>query len=195
MKPETERRISLAEAGDIPKILEIANWAATNTTSNFATEPESLESWMSAWQETSHMYPWVVAKSGSNVIGFAKAAPHRNRGAYAWTAEVSVYVQHDFQGRGQGRALYRRIIPLLRHQGYVTLLAGITSPNPASERLHTRFGFTRCGIFHRAGWKHGEWQDVGYWELHLQPPGFEPQAIKPVLDAWSTSSIGSRAPV
>ena len=124
----------------------------------------------------------------------ARPSPHRSRGAYRWIAEVSVYIDEAWQGRRVGSSLYRVLIPLLREQGYVTLLAGITSGHAASERLHQGAGFVRCGTFHRAGWKMGAWHDVGYWELHLQPPSIAPSPIRPVRDVWAAFAAGRGAP-
>jgi L-amino acid N-acyltransferase YncA len=174
--------IRFAQANDISAILAISNWAAANTPANFAIEPESLDSWMESWTKTHTMHPWLVAIEGTTVVGFAKASPHRGRCAYAWTAEVSVYVQHDHHGRGIGKALYAQLIPILRDQGYVTLIAGITLPNPASERLHESFGFKPIGVFRRVGWKFDHWHDVGYWEAMLHDAG-TPGTIRPVNDA------------
>jgi GNAT superfamily N-acetyltransferase len=66
----------------------------------------------------------------------------------------------------------------------MTLLAGITPPNDASERLHAAAGFRRCGTYHRAGFKFGEWHDVGYWELHLLPQHLPPAVTRPVAEVW-----------
>ncbi len=178
--------ISRATKSDVPKILELSNWAAEKLVANFATEPESLGQWTEAFEQTNATHPWLVAKGGEDLLGFAKASPHRARGAYAWTAEVSVYVRPDLHGQRIGTRLYERLIPLMRAQGYVTLLAGIAAPNPASERLHAAFGFTRCGAFHRAGWKFGRWHDVGYWELHLQSGDGVPSALRPVDAVWGS---------
>ena len=183
MNTQTSTSIVLATERDVPKILELSNWAAEKTPANFATEPEPLATWLASWEQTNERYPWLVAKRQDDVLGFAKASPHRARGAYAWTAEVSVYVRGDVHGQRFGTVLYRHLIPLLRAQGYVTLLAGITSPHPPSERLHAAFGFTRCGTFHRSGWKFGQWYDVGYWELHLRGDD-APRAIRPVGEVW-----------
>jgi phosphinothricin acetyltransferase len=176
--------IDIVGAGenDIAPLLELSNWAALHTPANFATEPEPLAAWLQSWRETKEMYPWLVAKADGRVLGFAKASPHRSRCAYNWTAEVTVYVHPDTHRRGIGRRLYARLIPLLRAQGYVTLLAGITPPNPGSEGLHAAFGFIRCGTFHRSGWKFGQWHDVGYWELQLQPDGAPPRPLKSVRE-------------
>jgi phosphinothricin acetyltransferase len=176
--------ITLAAPDDLPAILAISNWAAEHLTANFATQPETLEAWRTSFEETRAQHPWLVARDGGRVVGFARSGPHRSRGAYAWTAEVSVYVDPAAHRRGIGAALYARLIPTLRAQGYVTLLAGITPPNPASEGLHQRVGFVRCGTYHKAGWKFGGWHDVGYWELHLQEGDAAPSPIRPVAEVW-----------
>jgi len=173
-----------AELDDVPGILALANWAAEHTHANFATQPETLEAWQDAWETHHEKYPWLVSRADGKIIAFAKAGPHRARGAYAWIAEVSVYVQPDLHRRGLGCALYGKLIPLMRAQGYMTLLAGITPPNPGSEGLHAAFGFQKCGVFHRAGFKFGRWFDVGYWELHLQAEDHAPAPIASVDSVW-----------
>ena len=80
------------------------------------------------------------------------------------STEITVYVHPDHQGHGVARALYRRLIPTLEAQGYRSLLAGITIPNPPSVRLHESFGFRRVACLERVGWKFDRWHDVGYWE-------------------------------
>ncbi len=179
--------IELAGADDIDRIAALANRAGETGTANFATEPEPTGQWLGDWRATAATHPWLVARSGG-VVGFAKASPHRARGAYRWTAEVSVYIDEAWHGRGIGTSLYRVLIPLLRAQGYVTLLAGITAGHAASERLHERAGFVRCGTFHRAGWKFGAWHDVGYWELQLADA--EPGPIHPVREMWAARAAG-----
>ena len=97
---------------------------------------------------------------------------------------MSVYIDERRQGRGIGTALYRLLIPLLEAQGYVTLLAGITAGHAASERLHARAGFVRCGTYHRVGWKDGRWLDVGYWERQLGDGG-APSPVREVAAVWA----------
>jgi phosphinothricin acetyltransferase len=182
--------IELARPGDLGRIADLANRAAQTGVANFATEPEPLAHWQREWAATSEYHPWLVARAGGRAIGFAKSSPHRARGAYGWTAELSVYIDEAWHGRGIGTALYRVLIPLLRAQGFVTLLAGITAGQVASERLHERAGFVRCGTFHRAGWKHGAWLDVTYWELDLQPGSGAPGPIQRVGASWVARAAG-----
>jgi phosphinothricin acetyltransferase len=177
-------RIDLAGRADVPHALRFANWAAEHTPANFALGPEPLDAWLAEFDHRHAMYPWLVARTDDGVVGFAKASPYRARGAYAWTAEVTIYVDEAAQGKGVGKALYGVLIPLLRAQRYVTLLAGITTPHEPSERLHASFGFTRCATFHRVGWKFGRWHDVSFWELPLQAEGTAAEVIRTVQHVW-----------
>jgi len=185
--------IELAVAGDLPRIVALSNLAAATTTANFATEPEPVEEWAESWRRTAALHPWLVARAGDQLVGFARTGPHRSRGAYAWAAEMSVYIDPAWHGRRVGSALYAVLIPLVRAQGYVTLLAGITAGHGASEALHRRAGFVPCGTFHRVGWKLGGWHDVGYWELQLQPADHVPAPVTPVAEAWAAVAQAPRA--
>jgi phosphinothricin acetyltransferase len=177
-----ELRIELADASALPRIVDVMNWAAANTIANFATEPEPLEMWVDAWQRTRHHHPWFVARSGPEVVGFAKSGPHKARQAYAWFAEVTVYIDPAFHGKRIGTSLYEVLLPTLEAQGYTALLAGIAGGHTASERLHQRFGFARCGTFARAGWKFQRWHDVGYWQKSLRDEHHVPGPVRPVAE-------------
>ncbi len=184
--------IRLAELDDLPAILAISNWAAINTAANFALEPETLESWQGEWREAHELYPYLVAVDDHNtIVGFARAAPWKGRCAYTYSTEVTVYVHPDHDGQGIGTALYGRLIPILKAQGYHTLLAGITQPNEASVRLHESFDFKRAALFERVGWKFDQWHDVGYWELLLQTETARPSPIVAVREAASGMDLGA----
>lgn len=173
--------VELARRDDVAAILEISNAAAADGIANLSTKPEPLSDWLAAFDRDQAQFPWLVARDGERVVGFAKASPYRARDAYAWTAEVSVYVSAP--RRGLGRALYQRLVPLLRAQGFCVLLAGITQPNHASVAFHEAFGFRRCGTYTRVGFKNGAWHDVGYWELQLHGDA-PPAPRKTVAECW-----------
>lgn len=119
--------------------------------------------------------PWLVAEQDAAVIGFAYAARHRERAAYRWSADVSVYLAAPATGRGVGRALYDALLPEVAALGYVSVFAGIALPNAASVRLHESVGFTPVGVYRDVGFKHGQWRDVGWWQRRLvDPPPGEP---------------------
>lgn len=182
--------IELATRSDVAAVLAIANAAAALGVANLATEPEPLEAWLAAFDATHERYPWLVARERGRVVAFAKAGPHKRRGAYEWSAEVTVYVDPAFHRRGLGRRLYGALIPLMRAQGYATLIAGISLPNPGSEALHEHFGFERCATFRRIGYKAGQWRSVGYWEKHLRAGPEAPEPIRPVLECFTAAEVG-----
>lgn len=119
-------------------------------------------------------HPWLVAEEGGEVRGYAYACPHRERAAYRWAVDVSVYVDAAERRRGHGRRLYEALFERLRAQRFQVACAGITLPNQASVGLHERLGFAPVGVSCRIGWKLGAWRDVGWWQLELVPPGEGP---------------------
>lgn len=186
--------VRLATNADLPGVLSIGNRAIEQTAASFHVQPQSLAALDAEFQSSHAHYPWLVAcDEAGGVIGFARASAWKGRCAYAWSAEVTVYVRPEHHGRGVGRALYERLIGTLQAQGYRTLLAGITLPNPPSVRLHESFGFRPAGEFRRVGYKFGRWHTVGYWQLELGDAAAPPGEIRPVtegFDAAATAPLG-----
>jgi L-amino acid N-acyltransferase YncA len=118
--------------------------------------------------------PWLVCVDAQRVAGYAYASKHRERAAYRWCVDVSVYVRDGFRRTGVGRALYASLFALLRLQGFCAAHAGITLPNEASVRLHESLGFRPVGVYPRVGFKLGRWHDVGWWQLPLRDRSGEP---------------------
>ena len=121
----------------------------------------------------------AVAHAGpGEVVGFAYGSPHRDRAAYRWAAEVSVYVSASRHRQGVARALYGALFELLERQGFRMLLAVIALPNEASVSLHEALGFELLGVYRQIGWKNGSWHDVACWQRQLgaagAPPGDPP---------------------
>lgn len=112
-------------------------------------------------------HAYLVAEDQHGVAGFAYGSPHRDRPAYRWACEVSIYLHERTRGRGIGRALYEDLFARLAERGFRVVLAGITLPNPASVALHEACGFEPVGIYLGIGWKAGNWQDVGWWQKRL----------------------------
>jgi phosphinothricin acetyltransferase len=129
-------------------------------------------------------WPWLVFDDGGTVRGYAYAGPHNERAAYRWSVSVAVYVGDGARRQGVGRRLYETLFRLLVVQGYFKAFAGVTLPNPASERLHESVGFTPVGTYHGSGYKFGAWHDVRWYERELQPERAappEPTAIGEVV--------------
>ncbi len=115
--------------------------------------------------------PWLAAIVGDRIAGYAYASRHRERAAYRWSVDVSVYLDSRARGRGIGRALYEELFSLLERQNFHHAYAGITLPNDASIGLHRALGFEPIGIYRRVGWKAGAWYDVAWFGRDLRADG------------------------
>jgi len=115
--------------------------------------------------------PWLLAEEGGRALGYAYAAPFRPRAAYRYTAEDSVYVAPDAQGRGVGRALLQAIVAACEARGLrrLTALIGDTG-NTASIALHAACGFERAGLLPAVGFKHERWVDAVWMQRALGDP-------------------------
>jgi phosphinothricin acetyltransferase len=136
-----------------------------------APDAGQLAQRIASYQST---HQWIVAEHGDELVGYAYGCPHRERTAYRWAADVSVYVDQRFHRRGFGRALYEELLALLRDQGFYVACAGITLPNAGSVGLHESLGFRPVGVYRRIGFKLGSWWDVGWWQLGLRESDGEP---------------------
>jgi phosphinothricin acetyltransferase len=124
-------------------------------------------------------HPWLVGERDGAITGFAYASAHRNRSAYRWAADVSVYIAAAYHRQGVGSALYEALFERLREQGFLIACAGITIPNPASVALHESLGFELIGVYRRIGYKQGAWHDVGWWQLALGEQTAPPAEPRP----------------
>src|SRR5437868_3352900 len=121
----------------------------TDSAASFEERPPTPEEFGQRIERISKTHPWLVADDAGRVVGFAYGCPHRERAAYRWAADVSVYVDPKRHRRGYGRALYRDLLALLAAQGLYIACAGVTLPNEASVALHESLGFAPVGIYRR----------------------------------------------
>jgi L-amino acid N-acyltransferase YncA len=166
--------IRLATEADAAQILEIYAPFCRGTTVSFETEPPTLAEVRRRIAKTLAAFPWLVCDDDGRILGYAYASTHRERAAYVWSVEVSVYVREGRRRRGLGRALYTSLFAILRLQGYRNALAGVTLPNPGSEGLHGALGFQPVGIYRHIGYKGGGWHDVAWSQLTLREPESDP---------------------
>jgi phosphinothricin acetyltransferase len=143
-----------------------------HTPISFEMEPPSVEEMRGRLAKVLGPYPWLVCEGGGEVLGYAYATQHRERAAYRWSVDTSVYVRQGRQRRGVGRALYTSLLAGLPLQGFVNAYAGVTLPNPASVGLHEAMSFEPVGVYRQVGFKCGSWHDVAWYQRPLQPrPG------------------------
>jgi phosphinothricin acetyltransferase len=167
------RHVTGADANQIAAIYDPL---VEMTAISFEEDPPGPEEMQRRIEARSPHHPWLVIEEAGQILGYAYAAPYRERPAYRWSVETTVYLHPDHRGRGLGRALYTSLLEMTRHRGFAGAFAGITLPNPASEALHRQVGFRSIGVLPRAGFKLGEWHDVAIWHrpLATTTPPLEP---------------------
>ncbi len=159
--------------------------AGTVSFENEAPDARGMRTRMTA---SDGLYPWLVATTGEAgaeeaILGYTYAAMFKDRPAYRWTVETTIYVSGAVQGQGTGQLLYDALIDTLSAQGFVQAIATISLPNDQSIQLHEKVGFRRAGQYREVGFKLGRWLDVGIWQRELNdavvPPG-EPRKFSDV---------------
>jgi L-amino acid N-acyltransferase YncA len=129
--------------------------------------------------KNSKHHAWLIAELDGEPVGFAYGSQHRERAAYRWAADVSVYINRRAHRRGIGRQLYSELLQTLTGLGYYVACAGITLPNEPSVALHESFGFVQVGVYRNIGFKFGAWHDVGWWQTELRPATVDPPPAEP----------------
>jgi phosphinothricin acetyltransferase len=115
-------------------------------------------------------WPFLVAEEAGIVSGYAYVTQFRDRAAYRFTAEDSIYVRPDRMGRGIGTALLEALIESSAAYGFRTIVAVIGGAEPASIALHRKSGFREVGRLENVGFKFGRWLDSLYMQRELPVP-------------------------
>jgi phosphinothricin acetyltransferase len=153
---------------DATAICEIYNYYIVNTAISFEEEPLSTAEMEGRIRTISATYPWFVREEGGEVLAYTYINTWRERAAYRYAAELSIYVKKGHEGRGLGGELMAHLLGAVKKTEIRTLVSGITIPNERSIALHEKFGFREAARFHGIGFKLDKWLDVGYWELVIK---------------------------
>jgi phosphinothricin acetyltransferase len=159
------RNVALADA---PALLDIYRPYVTDTIVSFETEPPSPAAFIERIEKYQRAWAWLVAEVDGKLAGYAYGSPHRERAAYRFATETSVYIHPQFHGCGLSRQLYARLFEVLAAKGYCNAYAGVALPNAASIAAHKAAGFTEIGVFQRVGYKFDRWHDVQWLQRALR---------------------------
>lgn len=186
--------IRLARSEDARALLAIYTPYVTGTPVTFEYEVPSAEEFAGRIRSVQADYPYLVCERNGEIAGYAYAHRYKERAAYQWDAELSVYLDETHHGRGAGRALYGALIELLRMQNVKNVYGCLLHPNPRSERLHEALGFTRVGFFPRTGYKNGAWRDVVWYGMQISACLDAPEPLRPIgaLDAAAVNAVLAR---
>ena len=152
---------------DASAIANLYNYYVINTTITFEETPINKKEMGNRIQNHQPEHHWMVVDLDNKIVGFAVANSWKNRSAYRFTKEISVYIAPNNQRNGWGKQLYTKLLKILQKEGIHTVLAGITIPNESSIKFHESMGFEKVGHFKETGFKKKKWLDVGYWEKKL----------------------------
>ncbi len=160
--------IRQATAEDSAEILKIYSRYITETAYTFEIEPPSLSDFTKRVAAIVDYHPYLLYVCDEKIVGFAYACTHRERLAYRFDVDVSIYLDMDYKGFGIGTKLYNMMFNILKAQGFYNVFSAITVPNLPSEALHKKFGFSEIGIFNNTGYKFGSWHGVRWLQKVLR---------------------------
>ncbi|MBT3983932.1 MAG: N-acetyltransferase [Bacteriovoracaceae bacterium] len=152
----------------IERCLEIYSPYISNSHISFENKVPSLSEYRMRVKKYSAQYPWIVAIESGQVLGFAYGAEFKQRQAYQWSVETSIYLSENAKGRGVAGKLYDSLFDYLDKAGYYNAFAGIALPGDISVAFHEKFGFNKVAHFKNVGYKNEKWVDVGLWQKEIK---------------------------
>lgn len=166
---------------DAPAIAAIYAHHVLHGTASYETvPPDAAELARRIARVTGAGAPWLVAESTTGeLLGYAYAAQFRERAAYRFVCEDSIYIRDDARGQGLGKALLGALIEACTAAGFRQMVAVIGGAEPASAALHASLGFAPAGRLEGIGRKQGRWLDTLYMQRPLGPGSCEPPAMEP----------------
>ena len=164
-------RIRAAKREDAQELLELYAPYVEKTAITFEYETPSLEEFTARIEYTMKRYPYLVVEVDGRIEGYAYAGVFKDRAAYDWSAETTIYIAHDSRKSGLGRMLYEALEEKLKAMGIQNMYACIAYLDVEDEYLtknsaefHEHMGFSKVGVFHKCGYKFGRWYDMVWME-------------------------------
>jgi L-amino acid N-acyltransferase YncA len=172
--------IRAARLSDARAVAAIYAHHVAHGTASFDTVPRSQADVAARIEQcSSRGWPFLVAESGEEVLGYAYATQFRDRPAYRSTCENSIYIHPDHLGQGVGQRLLDALVMAAVESGFRQMIAVIGGAEPASIALHARAGFVEAGRMRAVGRKFGQWLDTVYMQRSLGPGAAAPPEIEP----------------
>lgn len=152
--------LRMAEKKDIVNILNIYKPYVVSTPITFEYEVPSIELFCERFETITKKFPWLVCEYNNKIVGYAYTSPQKERAAYQWNCDLSIYIDEKYHKRKIATALCRSLIDISIKQNYRNMYSLITIPNPKSIGFHKSLGFEEVGIYKNTGYKSGNWYDV-----------------------------------
>jgi L-amino acid N-acyltransferase YncA len=137
---------------------------------SFELEVPSQEEFSNRIDTISKRFPYLIAEENEHRVGYAYASAYRDRLAYQWNVEVSIYVEEQNKKSGVATALYTQLFSELESIHICKAFAVIALPNDASVGFHNKMGFEKFATYKNVGFKLNQWHDVLWMEKTIQSP-------------------------
>lgn len=183
----TDITIRMATKADAKDILEIYAPYITDTAITFEYVLPSVEEFAQRIVSTLTKYPFIVALENNQIIGYSYASAFKERAAYEWAAETTIYLKQDYRGLGVGRNLYLALEDILMKQNILNLNACIAYTaiedkhlSNTSTYFHEHLGYTKVAHFSKCGYKFGTWYDIIWMEKIIGDHSVAPKSMIPI---------------
>lgn len=178
-------KIRIATEQDAEELLEIYAPYVENTAITFEYTVPTVQEFTQRIRHVLEKYPYLVAEREGKIAGYAYAGTFKERAAYDWSVETTVYVREDQKKTGVGRELYEMLEKLLALQNIQNLNACIAYLEVEDQYLthnsvqfHEHLGYRLVGEFYKCGYKGGRWYNMVWMEKHIGGHEDRPQAVK-----------------
>ena len=186
-------KLRMATVDDAEELLQIYKPYVENTAITFEYEvPDNVE-FAQRIVDTLKIYPYIVAVRNNKILGYAYASIFKNRSAYDWAVETSIYIKSEVRHSGIGSKLYDCLEKLLKTQGILNTNACIAYLEteekhlPAdSTKFHKHFGFEAVGVFHKCGYKFEKWYDMIWMEKLIGEHNNKPNSVRRITHLSQT---------
>lgn len=166
--------IRKATISDCNELLDIYSYYVKNTAISFEYDVPTKEEFAGRINNISKKYPYLVAIHNDKIVGYAYANTFKNRKAYDFSVETTIYIDKDFHHFGIGRKLYTELEKELKEKNIRNMYACIAYTEKeneyltnASKKFHEAMGFNLVGTFHKTGLKFNQWFDMIWMEKFI----------------------------
>ena len=152
---------------NINQALTVYNWYVLYSTATFhleAIEQQELEKMVSVGHSK---YQSFFIYSDDVVCGFCYLSQFRYKEAYDKSAEITLYLDKEFKGKGIGKTTVSFLENIAKQNGIENLIAVITANNSASISLFEKDGYFKVGHLKNIGVKFGETLDVVSYQKEI----------------------------
>ena len=185
--------LRIATEKDADALARIYEYHVNNSTATFEYVAPDGKEFAHRIAHKLENYPFLVAEEDGVLAGYAYASEFRTYAAYAWSCEMTVYLDKNKVGKGIGKRLYTALEEILKLQNYAIVCAGVTATNKTSIAFHNSLGYTYAGKMDKIGFKHDMWLDVMWYTKILSSDPSPKQIIPfPGLDMEEVNNILSK---